>query len=331
MSVNYGFYYVAHKNIPYICSDPFNGSYFMESPTSNKPLVLSQSNIITTARYELTKMEKNLLYLAMREMKPGDPPGKLYYVSMVELRNRTNEEVKYDRLRGITKKMLSRVLEAVLPNGDLLQTGFFSSVQYITGTGTLEIGIDPKLRPYYGYLKSHFTTFELDLALTLSSIYGKRMYEIFSMYKNMENKTFRITVDELKRRLGLLDPTTGKEKHPLYADFKRSVLEKAKEINTATDLAFKCREIKLGRKVVELEFTVIYTPKTVEIDFNEQDMVLFTRLTDKFLLRRDQAIAALQKHAHTELSKLLYKVQLLYKDGKIKNIGSYTAEALGVK
>ncbi len=303
----------------------------MESEPSDKSVTLWQSNVLTSARYELTKLEKNILYLAMREMKPTDAPGQLYYVSTVELRERTGEEIKYDRLRGTTKKLLGRVLEADLPNGDLLQTHFFSSVQYLKGTGTLEIGIDPKIRPFYGYLKSHFTTFQLDLAITLNSIYAKRLYEVFSMYKNLEDKTFCVSLDKLKLQLGLTDKDTGKDKYPLYADVKRNVLKPAEEINTATDLAFSYREIKRGRKVVELEFTVVYTPKTTDIDYNEPEMALFGRLVNQFKLRKDQAITALKTHTPADLNQQLYKIQLREKNGEIQNLGSYTAGILGVK
>jgi len=297
----------------------------MENQPADSSPRLAQSNIITSARYELTKMEKNLLYLTMREMKPSDPSSQLYYVSVMELQRRTGEEIKYERLRDITKKMMSRVLEADLPNGDLLQTHFFSSVRYIKGAGTLEIGVDPTIRPYYGYLKSHFTTFHLDVALSLNSIYAKRMYEIFSMYKNMDNKTFRMSVDKLRAQLGLMD------KHPLYADLKRSVLDKAGEINTVTDLAFTYREIKLGRKVVELEFTIVYTPKDTDVDYNEQERALFGRMVNDFKLRRDQAMRAIRNHTSADLNKILYQIALLYKEGKVQNIGGYTAHKLGVQ
>ncbi|MDJ0368017.1 replication initiation protein [Hymenobacter sp. H14-R3] len=299
--------------------------------SSDKVVTLWQSNVLTSARYELTKLEKNILYLAMREMQPTDPPGQLYYVSTVELRERTGEEIKYDRLRTITKKLLGRVLEADLPNGDLLQTHFFSSVQYIKGTGTLEISVDPKIRPFYGYLKTHFTTFQLDLAITLNSIYAKRFYEIFSMYKHLPNKVFRIPLDKLKIQLGLTDKDTGKDKYPLYADIKRNVLKPAEEINTVTDLAFTYREIKRGRKVVELEFTVVYTPKTTEIDYNEQETALLGRLVNDFSLRKDQAIAALRTLSPSEITKRLYQIKLQVTDGKVSNVGAYTAERLGVK
>lgn len=301
------------------------------NPESDKQSInLAQSNIITSARYELSKLEKNLLYMAMRAMKPNDHPSKLYRISSVELQERTGEEIKATRLRDATKRMLARVIEAELPNGDVLQTHFFSSVRYLDGMGTLEIGIDPAIRPYYGFLKSRFTTFQLDAALALHSIYAKRMYELFSMYKNLENKTFRITLDKLKFQLGLIDKETGKDKHLLYGDFKRSVLDKAKEINTMTDLSFSYREIKLGRKVVELEFTILHAPKTDERSYTVAETTMLEHLVDGFRLRRDQAVAALQKHSIADLHGCLYRTQLRFKNGEIKNLGGYTAEQLGV-
>lgn len=332
MSYNYELLNGTHKTASYICSCTISPAGKLEpEKSSDKAVTLWQSNVLTSARYELTKLEKNILYLAMREMQPTDPPGQLYYVSTVELRERTGEEIKYDRLRTITKKLLGRVLEADLPNGDLLQTHFFSSVQYIKGTGTLEISVDQKIRPFYGYLKTHFTTFQLDLAITLNSIYAKRFYEIFSMYKHLPNKVFRIPLDKLKIQLGLTDKDTGKDKYPLYADIKRNVLKPAEEINTVTDLAFTYREIKRGRKVVELEFTVVYTPKTTEIDYNEQETALLGRLVNDFSLRKDQAIAALRTLSPSEITKRLYQIKLQMNDGKVSNVGAYTAERLGVK
>ncbi len=332
MSYHYKFFYKPYKNRLYICRSTISPADKLEpEKPSDKAVTLWQSNILTSARYELTKLEKNILYLAMREMQPTDLPSQLYYVSTVELRERTGEEIKYDRLRIVTKKLLGRVLEADLPNGDLLQTHFFSSVQYIKGTGTLEISIDPKIRPFYGYLKSHFTTFQLDLAITLNSIYAKRFYEIFSMYKHLPNKVFRIPLDKLKIQLGLTDKDTGKDKYPLYANFKQTVLRPAEEINTATDLAFTYREIKQGKKVVELEFTVIYSPKTTAIDYNEQETALFGRLINDFSLRKDQAINALRTLSPAEITKRLYQIRMQITDGKVSNVGAYTAERLGVK
>lgn len=332
MSYNYKPYYKPYNNYLYICSAYLTSADKLESQEApDKSITLWQSNVLTSARYELTKLEKNILYLAMREMLPTDLPGQLYYVSTVELRERTGEEIKYDRLRLTTKKLLGRVLEADLPNGDLLQTHFFSSVQYIKGTGTLEISIDPKIRPFYGYLKTHFTTFQLDLAITLNSIYAKRFYEILSMYKHLPDKVFRVSLDKIKSQLGLTDKDTGKDKYPLYANFKHNVLKPAEEINTATDLAFTYREIKRGRKVVELEFTVVYTPKTTEIDYNEQETALFGRLINDFNLRKDQATAAMRTLSPVEISKRLYQIKLQVNDGKVSNVGAYTAERLGVK
>lgn len=73
------------------------------------------------------------------------------------------------------------------------------------------------------------------------------------------------------------------------------------------------------------------TPKTTEIDYNEQETALFGRLVNDFNLRKDQATAALRTLSPTEITKRLYQIKLQVTDGKVSNLGAYTAERLGVK
>ena len=301
----------------------------MES--EEKPLILWQSNVLTSARYEMTKLEKNILYMVMAQIKRDDPIDQLYYVSTLELMKKTGEEIQYERMKAITEKLITRILQADLPNGDYLQTAFIASAQYLKGTGTIEIEISQKIRPFYLNLKQKFTTFELDVAISLNSIYAKRLYEVLSMHKNLDNKTFKINLNDLKAQLAITDAKSGKDKYPLYADFKRNVLKPSEEINEKSDISFSVKEIKAGRKVVQLEFIVSPNPSSILIDYNDQETALFGRLINQFKLRKDQAVTVLKQLSIADLNKHLYDIQLRVKNNEIRNIGSYTAEVLGVK
>ena len=46
---------------------------------------LIQHNAITEARYEMSALEKNILYMLMGELQEDDPPGKEYVVSAANL------------------------------------------------------------------------------------------------------------------------------------------------------------------------------------------------------------------------------------------------------
>jgi plasmid replication initiation protein len=129
-----------------------------------------------------------------------------------------------------------------------LQTTLVSSAEYIKGQGLIEIGIEPKLRPYLFELRQNFTTYQLELALILKSKFSKRMYEMLSQFKN--TGIFRISVLDLKERLSLYNPKTKEEQYEKWSAFDKYVLKIAhKEINKHTDIQFEYEAIKTGTKV----------------------------------------------------------------------------------
>ena len=142
------------------------------------------------------------------------------------------ETVNYSSFKKATEKLLSRILEGTLSNGNLLQVAFVSSAEYIANKGLIEIELSQKILPYYLNLTEKFTTFELEIALNLNSIYSKRIYELISQYKNLPNKSFKISLKTLKETLGVIELKTGKDKYENFSIFKKNVLDTAfKEIN----------------------------------------------------------------------------------------------------
>jgi plasmid replication initiation protein len=304
-------------------------SIAMENINDNqyKEVTLWQSNAITKARYEMSALEKNILYMVMSQIKKGDKTN-IYQVSANEIMQKVGKELRYDDLREATRKLITRYFEAILPNGNLLQGTFVATAEYLTGKGVIEIELSEKIKPFYVELKEHFTTFQLDVALSLNGIYAKRLYEILSMYKNMDNKSFIITLTELKSLLGVFDPKTKKDKYKNFADFKKYVLGAGSVINEKTDISFTYREIKLGRKVEKIEFMVKYVKPVKEK--NQVEERIFTRLTNDFKLRKDQANVIISKHSTEEINKMLYEINIQKTDGKIKNVGAYTAKVFGI-
>lgn len=295
---------------------------------SGKDVTLWQSNAITKAKYEMSALEKNIMYMVMAQIKKGDKTN-VYQVAASDIMLKVGKEVRYDDLQEATRKLITRYFETVLPNGNLLQGTFVATAEYLKGKGVIEIELSEKIKPFYVELKEHFTTFQLDVALSLNSIYAKRLYEILSMYKNMDNKSFILNLPELKILLGVVDVKTKKDKYKNFADFKKYVLGAGEIINEKTDISFTFREIKRGRKVEMIEFTVKYNKPVKEKNPIEERA--FMRLTTEFKLRKDQAQKVLQKFDTEELNKTLYEISLQKSDGAIKNIGAYTAKVLGVE
>jgi plasmid replication initiation protein len=311
----------------------------MDNLEKNEPsAVLWQSNFITSSRYEMSATEKNIIYMVMNQIKKNDPPGTIYKISAVELMTLTNTELKYEALKKASAKLITRLLEGMEQNGNWLQTSFVASAEYITGKGIIEIELSSKLQPHFVELKEQFTTFQLDMALSLGSVYSKRLYEMLSQYKNMKDKTFKVDFIELKKRFNLIDPKTGHDKYEKYSQFKRAVLDVGlDEINGGTDIYFSYKAIEgkkygRGRKpVTDIEFSVIYKGKEDAFSFDENNKPLFDRLTNDFKLRKDQANLVLQKHSREEINRELYQINIKMANKEIRDVGAFTAKVFGVQ
>ena len=149
----------------------------------------------------------------------------------------------------------------------------------------------------------------------------------------MQNKTFKRDLIELKTMLGIIDPKTGKDSYPDWTKFQTRVLDVAtREINGHTDITFTYKPVYgdrpgRGRKpVVEVEFEVFYQAKPEPI----QTSSLHERLVKQFRLRVDQADQVLALHSIETINRQLYDIQAKAVDGKVKNLGSYTAKVFGL-
>jgi plasmid replication initiation protein len=122
--------------------------------------IIVQDNAITTARYSMTALEKNIMYMVMSQLKNGDPENKYYRINARELMDTIGKKVRYDEFQEATSRILEREIRIMKENGNVLQINLISSAEFIHGTGMIEIGLDPKIRPYLFELKNNFTTFE---------------------------------------------------------------------------------------------------------------------------------------------------------------------------
>ena len=301
----------------------------------SKSVEIWQDNVLTVARYEMTEAEKNILYMVVAQVKPTDPEDRYYQVSVNEMANvMGSDRLKAEPYRQATKKLMTRVFETTLSNGDFFQATFIASAQFKKGTDIIEIELSRKVRPFYVDLNQRFTKIQLVAAISLNSTYAKRIYELLCMYKNMKDKTFRRDLVELKTMLSVIDSKTGKDSYSNWTRFQKNILDVAsKEINGHTDLSFSYKPIYgdrpgRGRKpVVEVQFEVFYQAKPEPA----QTSSLHERLIKQFRLRPDQADVVLATHSVEVVTRQLYDVQVKVADGKVKNVGSYTAKVFGLE
>lgn len=117
----------------------------------------------------------------------------------------------------------------------------------------ISISFHPKMKPYLLQLKSQFTIYDVQNIVKLPSTYSIRIYELLKQYEKIGRRRF--PVEELKDILGL------EKEYPLYANFKQRVIQKAqKDLEANTDIVFTFAEVKRGRAVTEIVFTIRANP-----------------------------------------------------------------------
>lgn len=219
-------------------------------------LEIRQHNAITTARYEMSACEMDIVFSLLSKLTRQDKPGTIYEIRVRELELLTGRSWNYKQLLESTENLNSRVY--TIDNGKtLLQVSLLASALYRKGEGTIELEIAERMRPYLIDLKSNFTSYRLQAAFSLSSKYAKRVYQLASQWKDVgETKTY--TLDEFKAMLKLKDPS-GKEpeQYAQISALQKYVLDVATtQINEHSDLNIRYELLKKGRSYQSIRFFV---------------------------------------------------------------------------
>lgn len=230
--------------------------------------IIKQHNAITEARYDMSSLEKNILYMLLAQLRDDDPEDRSYYkINFHELEKRFGNKLTVNHLIEAAEGLVFRVYTIKKENGGVLLTSLVSSVTNLPEDNSIELGISSMARPYLLKLKKDYTEFELENALSLKSKYSKRMYEMLS--QNKKQCEFTISVIELKYRLGLIDPKTGADKYPGWRMFAKQILEiPQKELTKCTEIFFTYTLKKTGRKYTDITFYIKNKPVQMLLALN---------------------------------------------------------------
>ena len=295
--------------------------------------LIRQHNAITKARYEMSALEKNILYMLLAQLKESDLPKKIYKVQIKELQEITGRDVDHTQFAKTTKKLVGRLLHTRNDEKEL-SFNLLSSGEYKRHSGAIELELSQEIRVFLFALKKNFTQFKLSVALGLKSKYSKRIYEMLCQFK--DTGILRISIAEFKGRLLLSDPKTGKDKYPKYGLLRVKVLDVAqKELNEKADVSFTYEASKTGKKYTHLVFFINnkekLTSKGVQTflldakDMGEQNERLLKRMVDDHCLSPWQALKVLHNVPAKEIGKILYDIKIAKINNKVERIGPYTA------
>ena len=225
---------------------------------------LAVSNKLVKGRYKLTKEEQNFIYLMISQIKKEDKDFYNYQIHIKDLENKKLTQKNYQRYREFADTLMKKSLR-IEDDKRILNTNWFSSLEYIKDTGYIYACFDPKLKPYFLELKQEFTQAKLPTLLQFNSKYSSRLYLLlkseYDRQKNYKNNLFiSYEVEYLHRNFEI-----PKSYIDRYSKFKEMFLNTATdEINAKTELEINYTELKTGRKITSINFCISKKEKTTE-------------------------------------------------------------------
>lgn len=221
--------------------------------------VVTQGNNLIEARQKkpLTAREQKIILTMVSLIEPADEDFKDYIISVKEFHEMLGLEGRehYTQLKKIVEDLMSKVVEIPSENGGWVMTHWVSRAEYIDGSGMIQLRFAPDLKPYLLQLKTAFTSYKLSNILSLKSSYSIRLYELMKKWQHLGEWT--CSIKNLREKLGV-----EKDKYPRYANFNARVLKVAvTELNKKTDLNIELQEIKKGRSVKEIKFSIKHSPE----------------------------------------------------------------------
>jgi plasmid replication initiation protein len=283
-------------------------------------LEIRQHNAITTARYEMSACEMDIVFYLLSLLKKDDKPGSFYQVKVKELVQVTGRQWNYQQFFEATSALRSREY-VIEDNKRRLQVGLLASAEYLKGEGVIELEVSEKMRPYLIDLKRNFTSFRLQAAFNLSSKYAKRVYQMASQWKDKPSITY--TLHDFKVMLHLKDPE-GKEpeQYTKVSMLQKFVLDVAvNQINQHTDLKLRYELLKKGRAFESVRFFIqAQLPEQLPLPFEQpldEAREEKARLHLKDLDIKDPALVA-RILGNPELVNDLFGFVYKLKTGKVK-------------
>ena len=231
--------------------------------------LVTQGNQLIEARQKkpLSTREQKIILTMVSMIEPTDEDFKDYVISVREFHEMLGLEGRehYTQLKKVVEDLMSKVVEIPSKNDGWVMTHWVSRAEYVDGSGTIKLRFAPDLKPYLLQLKTAFTSYKLSNILSLKSGYSIRLYELMKKWQHLGR--WEYPVQDLKEKIGI-ETNTYKQ----YGHFKSRVLQPSIiELNKKTDLTIDFKEIKKGRSIEKIEFTIRHTPeKEIQLPKDEK-------------------------------------------------------------
>lgn len=230
---------------------------------------ITMSNALNRAGHGLSLAEKRIIASAASKLdsrkllKPGEVPRTQISATEYAETFRVDMRTAYEQLQDAAKALYQRSITFYEPayrrNGKPLpptkvQMRWVGSVKYQEGEGWVELAWWPDLLPHLTGLRKQFTSYQLQQASAMRSIYSWRLLELLTRFEN--NGWAEYTIEDFRASM---------DAPPSLSDFgqiKRRIIDPAvKELIEKDGWLIQWQPIKGGRKVKSIRFNFMRDPQ----------------------------------------------------------------------
>lgn len=230
---------------------------------------VSMSNQITRASHELRLNEKRLICIALAQIDSISAKslfiaqhnrGFSVRITAADYAAQFNLSAvaAYEQLQDAGNRIFERHIryESKAKRGTVVhKIRWVSSAHYARGEGWIELNFTPEIAPHLLGLRQNFTSYKLEHAADLDSIYAWRLFEQLKSWQSTGR--YLVTVDDFHK---IMETPSSFRKN--FKDLRVWLIEPAiKSINARTNLIVQYEAIKDGRKVATLEFRFVQNPQ----------------------------------------------------------------------
>jgi plasmid replication initiation protein len=240
------------------------GDIMIQSKTNENSIdLLMQSKQLVHTSYEVSAIQNRIFYYCLLTTQKEKNGELCCHVKLNDLKKLIPN--KNQRTLANIKKTIQILKQTSLEfekneNGDRIECDYnlITGSEYNVNKEVFKIKLADRL---YKHLIDYtvYAPLSLDILTRFKSFYSQRLYELLRLWSRTEKvivKSFKI--EQLRFILGV------EHKYPEYKNFKQRVLNQAiKEINQFGNMDVSIEEIKNGRKVEEIKFTILDNEKKV--------------------------------------------------------------------
>lgn len=288
-------------------------SPFVSSPSfyndETKDILISKSNTLIEAGFDLTLAEHDLLTLAINKLHKQGTGNHDVFVTAKEFAtaNKISESHAYQQLKSTADDLMKRQLKFPLyidldktskgePNGVGVlppkhnryevadaKYNWLQGVAYVEQQGFIYLHFSDPLKFLIDKIGDAYTNYNFSKIIDMKTTNAKRLYELVCKWKDL-GQTKSMYIDEWKDFFGVSD------KYPNIAEFKRRVLEPSiNAVNKQGEFRLTLKQEKVGRNITH--FQILIKKNTIEnptkctktIDLFEKPKDTFIRMSDSQL------------------------------------------------